>query len=145
MGAHLGEEFRISSYALSGIEVALVRADPVSGCEGSKCVHDGEPVLTFSTSCYLIDFIVGISGVSSGLGLRGSDPGMDSNSISDRRPNRQGSNGAARVRETAWQVHPDGASSVPNQRPLIAHARQLTHGTRRHEPSRHGKCFKTLD
>jgi hypothetical protein len=45
----------------------VVRVDRVLGRKSSKRVHDGEPIFCFSISRYLIDFITGISDVSSGL------------------------------------------------------------------------------
>ena len=53
---------------------------------GSKRVHDGEANCNLSISRYLIEFIADIPPVSSGLASLQYDPGVDSNSPSDRHP-----------------------------------------------------------
>jgi hypothetical protein len=49
-------------------------------------IHVGEPNSVFLDVRYLIDFITDISDVSSGLSPLESDPGVDSNSLSDHHP-----------------------------------------------------------
>jgi DNA-dependent RNA polymerase auxiliary subunit epsilon len=72
-------------------------------CESSKRVQTGAPMLNFSTSRYLIDFITSISDASSGLASLDCDPGVDSNPLSDQYPPNESA--------VAYQVCqlPDGA------------------------------------
>jgi len=56
-----------------------VRSEGQLGAKSSKRVQTGEPVCNPRLSRHLIDFIAGISGVSSGLAPLDSDPGVDSN------------------------------------------------------------------
>ena len=58
----------------------------VLGRKSSKRVQCGEPVRHLSNSRYLIDFITGLSDVSSGFARLDSDPSMDSSSLSDQHP-----------------------------------------------------------
>jgi hypothetical protein len=58
-----------------------VRSHGQPGGTSSKRVQYGEPIRDFSTSRYLIDFIAGVSDVSSGLAPHASGPGVDSNSL----------------------------------------------------------------
>ena len=77
-------------------------------------VLGGEPNFVFRDVRYLIDFITTISDVSSGLSPLESDPGVDSNSLSDQHPPKR--IGARRQRRTI---------SVSTWRPL-----SLEFGTR---------------
>ena len=76
----------------SGEEVQFpgLNASPAGGSVLSRKVQvrvlSGKPIWSFSTSRYLIDFITDISDVSSGLSPLESDPGVDSNSLSDQHP-----------------------------------------------------------
>jgi hypothetical protein len=62
----------------------------------------GEPNINPRGSRYLFDFIMGISDVSSGLASLDSDPGVDSNSLSDRQPAIESALGPLSVPISGW-------------------------------------------
>jgi hypothetical protein len=66
--------------ALRTISCPPVRSPGQLSRKSSKRVQGGEAIINSQSSRYLIDFIMGISDISSGLAALGSDPGVDSNS-----------------------------------------------------------------
>jgi hypothetical protein len=83
LGARRGYGLAAFFYLRVNRGVPLVRTAGLSGGKSSKRVQGGEPNLIRLASRYLIDFIAGILDISSGLAPPDSDPGVDSNSLSD--------------------------------------------------------------
>ena len=85
----------------------------------------GEPNTNSQRSRYLIDFITGISDVSSGLAPIYSDPGVDSNSSSDQHPPNESALVHLCVPTSGWATYPETIvrRAFPAKSPVCTPAR----------------------